>query len=302
MSAPFLVTVFVGVGLASSPETVAMRDAMTETLGPDATVRIQEGSEPGLEAQALAETDPRNAMAWLEWADDASLQATLHVRKERSVTWQVRTIRFQASDEMLERSRALGFVLAAILRPESALPASPVAPPVVARAGESPRRWALEALGIASAGLGGTAGGLGGALALRRRLAPWLGLRLGLAARTGDVAAAQATSLSFGATLGASARWLASHHFAFGGRLDGGLFYQSVSRSSDSGKARQSHLLPGAAVMLESAYSFAAGKEIVLDLGAEVAFGQISIYVDDQKAATIPASRGVAELGLRLSF
>jgi hypothetical protein len=302
MSAPLLVTVFVGVGLVSDPATVAMRDAMTEVLGPNVSVRIREGSEPSLDALALAENDPRNAVVWLDWADDKFSQATLHVRKERSIAWQVRTIRFQVSDDLLERSRTLGFVLAAILRLESAPPVPPVAPPVAARAGDAPIRWALEALGIASAGIGGTAGGLGAALALRRRLVPWLDLRLGLAARMGNVASAEATSLSLGATLGASARWQASHHLAFGGRLDGALFYQSVSRSYDSGDARQSHLLPGAVAMLESAYAFTAGQEIVLDLGAEVAFGQISIYVDDRKAATIPAARGVAELGLRVSF
>jgi hypothetical protein len=302
MSAPLLVTVFVGVGLASDPTTVAMRDAMTEALGPEATVHIREGAEPGLEARSLARSDPQNAMAWLEWADDESTQATLHVRKERSIEWHVRTIRFQVSDDLLERSRAVGFVLAAILRLESAPPAPPVALPVAARAGEALPRWALEAMSIASAGIGGTAGGLGAALAGRRCLAPWLDLRLGLAARMGNVASAEATSLSLGATLGASARWLASRHLAFGGRLDGALLYQAVSRSSDSGEARRTHLLPGAAVMLESAYAFAAGKEIVLGLGAEVAFGQISIYVDNRKTTTIPASRGVAEFGVRVTF
>ena len=198
----------------------------------------------------------------------------------------------------------MGFVLASILRPESALAirSAPKPTPQFQAATGVERAWAIEAMAIASTGIGGTAGGLGAALAARRYLYPWLGVRLGMAARMGEIKGAAATSLSSRATLGACTRWRPARRLSLGGRLDGALFYETVARSVDGETTRRGRFLSGVALMLESAFSPASSTEIVLNVGFDMAFGQTSIYVDDRRVTDLAVLRGVAEVGLRLYF
>jgi hypothetical protein len=304
MPVPLLVTVLVGVGLASDPSVVAMRDAMVEALGPEAVVRVQETAEPASAAQLVAAHQPPIAVVWVDWTDSQRHEVVLHMRRNSASEWRERTLRFQDSDATQERGRTMGFVLASILRPESALAIrsapKPMPQPQAATGLERP--WAIEVMAIASTGIRGTAGGMGAAFAARRYLYPWLGLRLGLAARVGEVSGAAATSLSSRATLGACARWRPARRLSLGGRLDGALYYENVSRSADGETARRGRFLPGAALMLESAFSPALATELVLNIGFDMAFGQTSIYVDDRRVTDLAALRGVAEAGLRVSF
>jgi nucleotide-binding universal stress UspA family protein len=299
MASPLLVTVLVGVGLGSDPTMLAMNDAMVEALGPEAMVRFQEAAAPGSQFQSLARQDPQVAVAWVEWTDNEHRQVVLHARRDHAGGWQQRFLRFQDSDVPTERGRTLGFVLASILRPAPVLSVpKPIAQPEPAR--EIARRWAIEALAMGSTGISGTAGA---AFALRRSLLPWLGTRVGVAGRMGNMGSAGAVWLTSRVTLGASARWLASRRLSLGSRLDSALFLETVSRSSDDDRTtRRWRFLPGAAAMVEMAYSPASATEIVLNLGAEIAFGRTSVYVEDRQVAILPMLRGVAELGLRISF
>ncbi|HEX7599686.1 MAG TPA: hypothetical protein VF518_15825, partial [Polyangia bacterium] len=77
MPAPLLVTVLVGVGLASDPSVAAMNDAMVDALGPDVVVRLREADQPASAAQLVAEQKSQMAVVWVEWTDRQHHEAVL---------------------------------------------------------------------------------------------------------------------------------------------------------------------------------------------------------------------------------
>jgi hypothetical protein len=160
---------------------------------------------------------------------------------------------------------------------------------------------------MGSLGVGGNGDGLGGAFAVRRTLAPWVGVRGELLGRTGVVQAAEATALSLHLTAGLAFTPLgdpATHRVSLALRADAGVFYESLGHLSpdDIDRVRQARFLPGADLILEGSVRILGSAAVVVGVGAEVAFGRTDVYVHQEKVAVLPPLRLVSSVGLRHYF
>ena len=323
--------ILVASGSSSEPATKAMVRAVHEAVGRDAEILVHEAAalEPGAtrnavddDAVALGRTLGASAVVELLWKDVEHRRATLHVRIQSSPRWADRDIGFDALDVEAERGRMLGFALASMMPEEIRSPAPPLpvpAPPLppppppeerpVPPPGE-PIRWHGAVDAACNGSLGGDATGLGGSISGSWDFAPTLSLRVGAAARVGQVEAAGATSLIVYGAIGLAWRVVPAttrRSLGVGVRLDLLGIRDEVSRpSTDGGTTHSSLLLPGADLALEASWLFArTGKSalsIFASAGGEAAFGATPVFVHGERVATIPPARGVGELGARVHF
>ena len=136
--------------------------------------------------------------------------------------------------------------------------------------------------------------------------APTFSLRVGAAARAGQVDAAGASSLILYGAIGLSWRVLpATTRRSLGVqvRVDFLGIRDQVSRpSTDGGAANASLLLPGADLALEASWLFARPMSVFASVGGEAAFGATPVFVHGERVATIPPVRGIGEVGARVHF
>jgi hypothetical protein len=228
---------------------------------------------------------------------------------------------FGAADPDRERGRALGFAVAAMI-PEDIrgvedpkppakveepkpVPVAPTPPPdVVAPAPsiEDAKLW-VDASAQGATGFVGSAGSLGGAVAVSTLLRPFA-LRVGFAARGGEVAEADASSVLFRGDAGVGFYTVVfDRRVMFGGRTGLVVFHHSLSRTEPDGMHRSgTHTLLGAEIMLEGSVALSAHFAFVTAIGSEVAFGTTRVLIGPARVAVIPALRAVAELGVRVAF
>jgi hypothetical protein len=190
MVAALTLTILVNPGEAASPATTAMLSALAAAAGAEVRVIVQEEGREGDAASEGGGPNHRAATATIRWLDDDRLQAEIRLHIEGSEGWLRRHIVFQPSDALVERGRALGFTLASMLprmselrpppeeRQERQTPAVDAPPP-----SRPPTPLAVDALAVASRGVGGDADGLGAALSVRRGLSGRLAWHVGLSGR-----------------------------------------------------------------------------------------------------------------------
>lgn len=306
MSAVLMITLFVGSGLSGTPLVAAMDGALVEVVGEDAGVEVLFVDQPERRAEQWGRQGGRGVVAWIE-VDESGLIANLHVRRE-GAAWQSRTIRFANVDAVGERGRAIGFVLAGIVRPEiaGAGPAPEKAPePTSTPSSASPSTWAVEVLAMAALGLEGMGGGLGGGAGLRRTWASGLGLRLGAGVLTRSLDAGDAGALrlwSARASLGGTFARALTSSFVLGARLDALAAWETVAQTEGGERDRQGRVLPGAAALVEAAWKISPRVSIVGAAGLEAIFGHTSVLLDDRAIATLPPWRLTADVGVRLGL
>jgi hypothetical protein len=301
----------------------AMNDAMTaataDGLPSEASVRIVDRA-----------STTADVVAEVQWADGDRRHARLVVRTKDGRSTE-RILDFAAGDPPRERGRAIGFAVAAMIPedlrvpdatadatparrlPEPVVPAPPPtavpdAPPAKEpdRARLQPSRrsslW-LEASAQGGVGVGGSATGLGGALAARVPFAH-VALRIGGAIRGGHVDEANAASTLFRADGGVSFFTVVLHpDITVGARAGLLVLHHSLARIEPSGtRTAGTHTLLGAEALAEGSFAFSPRIAALLAAGAEVAFGQTAVVVTDARVAVLPPIRLVSELGLRFSF
>jgi hypothetical protein len=250
------------------------------------------------------------ASVQVTWRDPQRLQAFLRLHATRTDRWIERELRFLPEDTPQERGRTLGFAIASML-PEGDpdLPLTPAAP-----SSDTPPapllRHAVSAAVVASAGLGGPAGGIGLGPAGDTFATQRLSIGLKVAARGGRISEIDATTLTALVGAGATFWWLVpdrAHALGLGGRAGALLLLHAVSHAGPSGQAEwKGHLLPGADLGVTATWRVAPNVEAVLGGALEVAFGTVDVTVvaaaPANGSATIPALRAVADLGVRLRF
>jgi hypothetical protein len=154
--------------------------------------------------------------------------------------------------------------------------------------------------------LGGDATGLGGSLAGRWDFAPTWSLRVGVAARGGQVEAAGASSLIVYGAIGLVWRVLPEttrRGLGLGVRLDVlGIRDQVTRPATDGGATESSLVLPGADLAVEGGWLFARPLSVFATVAGEAAFGATPIFVHGSQVATLSPVRGVGEAGLRVHF
>ncbi|MFL5308457.1 MAG: hypothetical protein ACJ8F1_24815 [Polyangia bacterium] len=247
--------------------------------------------------------------------------------------WVSRTVTFAPADQLPERERALGLVIASIVQegfasppdrapprghePPGALPldspavvvakAAPVPVTPVAEDGDRTAWWAVEA-GVTTAYESGTDPDdtIGGTLAVRRFLLPHWALRLGAAFRLNQRDQPDVTGLALIGALGAG--WL-SPRFGPGGRFGAGaradlLVQQQTVRVSGYPLVTgdQGYWSMGADVLAEFGVGLARGTMLLASAGLEEMFTEADVVVKGQDVATLRHARAVLQIGVLSRF
>lgn len=323
-----VILVFLDVVDAATPLPAALARAAERALGSGTTVMIRSVSAepPERDLVAAGRAAGAAAVARLSWSDSQRLHGRLRVLVLASDRGATETLTFETSDPLVERGRALGLVLAALLAPENSRardeqpPAPPetrtradTGPPVAvavsteSRAATGPNPWFLDASAEGGVALGGAGSSLGGTVGLGRRSAGWFGWRIGARARFGEIGAAQASLLSAGLAAGLVATLLRPadrDRFELALRLDGLLLYEALSHFSpdDTERVRKGRVMFGTALSAEAGLLLAPGAAIVVGAGPEVVFGRTDVVVHQMKVAELVPLRVSMHGGLRITF
>jgi len=314
----FVILVFVESQDVATPLPAALVQAAYEALGPRATVLVRPVDRETA-AQALVGVGRQEgalAVARVSWAGGARLNGRVEVIVVETGRTQAQALAFEDSDPLPERGRALGLVLAALVRPEAtsapgdrAVPrpseavASVAPPPPPA----SPPRWALDAAVEGGFALGGAGSGAGGTVGFRWLPFRRVSFRLGARARFGQVGEAQATLLTLAGVAGVGVSVLEprdGRRLGLGVRADALLLHESLSHlsSDDPESVRQGRMIPGASLLAEVRWSLSPVVSLLLAAGPEVAFGTTQVFVRQSQVAELAPFRAVIQGGLLATF
>jgi len=280
------------------------------------------------------------AVSWRAVATGARASLRLHVA--RSDHWTVRAIDFSPADSASERGRTLGFAIASMWPenvasttsterpPPAAAPGSRTSPAMTTPAHEPseapaspagqeavvalppPSPMAVGIGAIGSTGLGGTAAGVGGNVEVIWRRFDSVWLRAGLALRVGPLP--DLPGDDWLALLALGGEWwphalAVGRRWRFGVRADllglGHVVHRTASMASESTPAEtQVRLLPGIDAAVRSTLRLSPRLDLTFGVAIELAAGGTDLRVGESRMtrATLAPARGVADLGLRLSF
>ena len=170
---------------------------------------------------------------------------------------------------------------------------------------ERPVRREAEFGAIASAGLGGTASGVGASAGLRLGLSGPVWGRLFIAGRTGNIPKAQASTQTVLLGGGLALEFLpGSTSYQLGARLDAfaGYFQASHLSEDDIEPDRRSRWQLGGDLVAEAGWRLTPVASLFLGLGVEAMLGETAIYTHHNRVAVVPPLRVTAELGFRARF
>lgn len=320
----------------AAPLQRALEQAARRVLGHDATIQVEQATDDPPDEQSAARAVGMDGVVELSF-DPQRNSARLHCYISREQRWLDREINFGASRagsrrESIERGRLLGFAAASVFdakieqdpqdeaEPDAAEPlktalptdAPPPAPEEAALTRPRPTaplshpvRRGIEFAGIMSAGIGGTAAGLGASVGVRAGWTGPLWLRLFFSGRAGNVAEAQASTRT--ALLGAGlalALLPETRRFELGARLDlfGGYFDVTHLSEDDVAPDRRSRWLVGTDLIAEAGFRFVGNAGLLLGAGIEAVAGKTEIYTHHNRVAVVPPLRAVMEFGFRTRF
>lgn len=343
MGDPLTVVVLVAAGGAAEPTTLALERAASDALGHAARVVVHEATGTPTDGEALAAASEESEAAVVEvtWSDRGHRVATLRAHLPGRRRWTGRTLGFSSADADSERGRALGLALVSMLPDPDPAPLPPeapasrapwetppqAAPTVVALAPSpsptlpdpeieekpapdvAPRRlhYALDFVGLATTGVGGSVQTAGGAVAFEAFLTPAFALRIGGAMRGGDLAGAPARTLALLASAGLALHpWPTSESRIIGAalRADYVLMNQTVTHYSPTGMdlSTMARPLSGIDAVVEVEWRLGASVDVVGGGGIEEMLARTIVDLNGMHMATLPPLSAVAEVGLRLRF
>ncbi|MGH7283526.1 MAG: hypothetical protein ACRELY_18525, partial [Polyangiaceae bacterium] len=248
-----IVVVLVALGQATDPSTQSLTTAAQDGLGPTALVVVREAPPESLAAHSDSEKTGEllhaDAVATVEWSDDAHEHAHVAVYSTRAHAWQDRSVTFAPADATTERGRQIGYGIAAMVPPpEQPPPPPPQNPPPRDEppAPEPPNERPRTAVDIVAVGATGVAGGFGAELSLRERAWRSLSLRAGGGLRFGSISAADASFTDVRFDAGPAIVFFSWPSFDLGTRADFVMTRIGVSRDAGSGTTNGSHWVAGA--------------------------------------------------------
>lgn len=295
----------------------------SEAFGGDARVLVEarDAVPSDEDAAALATARKGAALAEVAWTDDAHAQAHVHLLIAGDGTWYDRALSFEASDAEEERERAVGYLVAAMVRDTQAnaeATAAAPSPPPPRRAAEAPAserptlpapsplrpsRFAIDAAALGALALSGDGAQVGPMVRARFDVARRLALQASGALAFGELRAAGATTTETRLSAGAAYR-------VYGVRrarsievvvaLEALALSESVRRADPA--AERGRWLAGAHGDVELGWLATSSVEPFLALGAEGLFGAPPIRVDGEQVAQLAPFRATSTVGLRLRF
>lgn len=324
----FSILVLVGVQGDAPAFLASMSSAAERALGPGAEISVRTIADgtPDEEVIEAGRAARAGAVVRVRWVDGELLRARLEVTVLASSRHAVETLAFSPVDPLAERGRAIGLVIASLLRPDvepqvertaaaderpAAAPISPAAAaaavPAAPTIAPASHHRALDAAVEGGVAVGEQGSSWGGAFGYRWRPWPRLGGRIGMRARFGEVTEAQSSSLSAAIAAGLIGALVTSgddRRFGLALRADALLLYESLSHLSDDDptSVRRGRWLPGAALLAEASWAFGSNVAITFGSGAELAFGRTDVYVRQLKVAELAPLRFLLQGGLLVWF
>jgi hypothetical protein len=320
MSSIVTLVIYLSAAEAADPASAALAQSAREVLGDQARVALRV-AEAGVSVEALANAEPgADAVAEIAWSDSGHRQVSVHCYLAKTHQIVEREITFDEDARPRDRERMLGFVLASMLPPETEAPPEKAEPPAAesvpkdatpsagSKLGPMQSRFVgmAEVVGLASAGIGGSASGVGAEVGGRWLFARSLSLRISGGLRRGDIP--EASSISevefLGLGLAFEAPVSMGSHLALGGRVSGLALRHEVDHLSSDDRVpdRKSRLLPGTNAMFEASWHFSSSAAFVAGVGSELAFGHTDVLVGGKEVTEIPPLRALAELGIQAKF
>jgi len=331
-----LLAIVVAAGEASTPGSAALLATASELLAPAASVKLVESSDPN-EADGLRieRALGASAIAIVTWQEPAHLHALLRVHVARGNRWMARVLTFSPQDTTVERGRTLGLAATSMcpqIAPAAAEPAPTAAAPsaepgqpaaaptarpatitpvpAVASTRSTPSqpvvasRVRLGASAIAATGVGGPADGVGGALEGIVFPARTVGLRLGGGLRVGSIDALPGSHRVYAIAAGIEWWPIAEPRWGLGLAADALALRDQVTRDGVGQTQTLGRFVPGADVIASAAINLAPSWQVLLGLGAEIAFGETEVRDGSAHVvvATIPPLRAVARIGFRVGL
>ncbi|MBL8955734.1 MAG: hypothetical protein JNK82_33480 [Myxococcaceae bacterium] len=314
MSAAALVIVLVGSGEAGSDWAAGTLQALREALDRRVQIELREELEP----------QPADAyVVSVELSRDGR-RATL--RCSAPAGREPKDLEFKKSDRLLDRGRAIGYALGALL-PElkadaravaatAAAPAPP-SPPATDAASSPPAgaqpapaapattggrasyeggRLGIEATAVLASSFVTDQPGFGGALAVELRTVDWLGVRLGGSGVFGNAPVRSSTLREVILRAGLRARLLSWQAVQLS-VVAHALFVQlELYRNGMEQEAWRG----GAELSVELALAPSSFFSVVLKPTARTTFGTIQIYVNEQRVGALTPFVFALELGVRI--
>ena len=313
-----VVVVVVAAKDAQSAQTREMTRGLEAALEPGAVVVLRESSAAPEDEDlgALGEALHADAVAAVTWTDSDGRRVRLHVRRTGDPSPAVRDLEFKPSDPSVERARAAAFAIAAMVpgdevTPQVSPPPPPPPPPpptaerVIAPPPATPpssqeeRPWTLQLALLGMLGVGGDAPGLGGDVAVRRRLGAVVAGGAAFSLTRGDMSAAQATFTLVRPRLGVGVKVLQRGDLSFVARLEAGPWLHGVASSSGP-TSSDSRWVFGTNASGELAWSLSSAFGLFVNAGADIASGTTRVRVGGEERTSIPPLRLVIALGVSL--
>ena len=327
--------VFVTHGVAQGPSgdvVAACLRALPAGVRPVSRTVAEAPPDAAVQADAAAAGAAAAVVVSWTGADLLSADVRAAVGLPDRPRWVIRRVTFGTGDQVPERARALGLVIASMVEesfesPPAPTPSAP--PPPVARAapppasepaasvqappfettepGERPR-WAIDAM-VATALERGTDGDdiIGGAIGLRRVLPFDLALRAGAAFRFTERDHPDITTRALGGSLGLA--WAAPsfgrvRRFGLGARADGLLMRQSVRVSQDQAPAAgdRDYWSAGVDALAEVGLGLSPGTTLLAAAGLEELFTEAEVTVPGRFDTTLPRTRILLQVGVLSRF
>ncbi len=188
---------------------------------------------------------------------------------------------------------------------KDATPPPPAAPPATTSTTRS-YRAGFDLAGLASFGVGGVAGGLGGELGGRYWLSPSIAAVARGSAARGDIALAQASTTALRMAAGLSVELLPETRRApFALDVDatlGAVRHSTVRIAAGELTSAGDRWISMVQLRVDAVWWLMPQTGLVASIGTELAFGPTDVRVDGAVVATIPWMRGIATAGLRTRF
>ena len=314
MAAAVIIVVLIAAGGQPQATTPALTRSLEEALPPGALVLVKEGAATTDEEIAnVGSKLHADAVAVVVWSDSESSHATLRVHRPSSGAVVAREMDFRPADGTSDRGRAVGFAIATMMpvvaeegprapatAPTPDVPSVPAEVPTVTTATPQ-RRIGVDLLFAIMGGVGGDAGGLGGALGVRYALADRFDVRAGLVATQGSLPTVTGSFTLVRPTIGVGWQALRTERATIGPRLEVGPWHHSVSWSGE-GVTEGNRWIPGISVELEGSWHVPERLDIIVAAGVDVALGNTRVFVGAEERTSIPITRLVGFSGVRIAF
>jgi hypothetical protein len=310
---PSVLVIALATNELSSPRTAAMLSSAHQVLGERVSVRV-EVIETKDQAEALLNSRPTSAYAWLSWDNTDTRVAHLRCFIPTGNRWVQRDVTFAPQDPEVESGRTLGFVIASIYVEGSEPQNKPLAPvplktsemkPSAEVKSSAPDRSRFQLGAAASFAAPRDMTSLGAWFGIQLTLSRsfWLGAAGDI--RFGTIGKAQASERFIaGGLVGTYRAWPRTGPFWCGPQVFLGAEQVALSHFSedDPKPVNESAWTARLDLLATGNWELSGTSMLFVGLGTNYRFGETDVYVHGTTRAHLPAWAAIGRLGVAARF